>query len=106
MVEYHALRENNLTEFDETGQDVSNIDMSDFRRNQVKPRNPWTITQPQMRKPENINIQNNVKKNSGNKFTEATKAYQAAAQKYALDYDSSSEEDELESGNIISILIL
>lgn len=77
--------------------------MSDFRRRQSKPRNPWTITQPRDQKPENI--QNAFGRNSENKFTEASRKHQAAAQKYVLDYDTSSEEDELESGNIISMII-
>lgn len=74
--------------------------MSDFRKRQSKPRNPWTITQPRDQKPENI--QNAFARNS-ERFTEASKKHQAAAQKYVLDYDTSSEEDELESGNIISM---
>ncbi|KAI4470848.1 nuclear transcription factor x-box binding 1 nfx1 [Holotrichia oblita] len=77
--------------------------MSDFRRRQSKPRNPWTITQPRDQKPENI--QNAFGRNSENKFTEASRKHQAAAQKYVLDYDTSSEEDELESGNIIKIIL-
>lgn len=78
--------------------------MGDFRRNQAKSRNPWTITQPQIHKSENV--QNVLKRNSESKFTEVSREYQAAAQKYIKDYDSSSSEDELESDNIISMLII
>ncbi|XP_022903190.1 NF-X1-type zinc finger protein NFXL1 [Onthophagus taurus] len=72
--------------------------MSDVKWKSSKQRGPWSITNQNQAKKSADN--HNLKK-SELKFKEATTKFQAAAEKHAKDYDSSSEEEDLESKNVI-----
>lgn len=63
--------------------------------------NPWQRNQQQHKKSQH-NSSPEVNK-SEIKFKEAQKKLQAAVQKYVKEYDSSSEEEELETNNIIGL---
>lgn len=76
--------------------------MSRFNKSNVRqPGNPWN-TQRGNKPPKNAINSENMQSLTEIKFKDAQKKFQEAAQKYANDYESSSEEEEVQSDTIIS----
>lgn len=68
----------------------------------VKPANPWNKNNQQKKsKPNTYNLEKSSPTPSEIKFKEAHSKLQAAVKKHVKDYESSSEEEELESNNLI-----
>lgn len=71
-----------------------------------KPANPWNkSTQQKKTKPNTYNLEKSPTP-SEIKFKEAHSKLQAAVKKHVKDYESSSEEEELESNNLIGKSII
>lgn len=72
--------------------------------NKQKPTNPWNQNRNQPKKPK-TKLENSPtpaqQKSADLKFKEAQKKLQAAVQKHVKEYESSSDEEELESKNVI-----
>lgn len=79
--------------------------MGDCSKNSVqKTRNPWNInTQRENNKPKSngAHLKKKLSASSVNKFQEAQRKLQEAVQKYAKDYESSSEEEDVEVNAVI-----
>lgn len=76
--------------------------MGSVRRNEKGPGNPWTKGKNVHRKANggNSNLNKDVSK-SEHKFKEAQKKLQAAVEKYANQYESSSDEEDLQTTDIV-----
>lgn len=67
-----------------------------------KPTNPWNKNiQQKKSKPNTHNLEKSLPTPSEIKFKEAHSKLQAAVKKHVKDYESSSDEEELESINLI-----
>lgn len=67
-----------------------------------KPKNPWKNTLPKKNQVETIK---NKPSSSENKFKDAQKKLQDAVQKHIKEYDSSSDEEEIQADTVISLVV-